>query len=100
EEHNSPRAFSENAVQGGREMQNQQKLRCARNDLSVLESQTSSHATDLIKVHTFGGRGSPSFLSFRRSKEWSRAPAVSGERWPLRDFRIPSMTCVLLGRRP
>jgi hypothetical protein len=42
-------------------MQNQQKLRCARNDLSVLEFQTSSHATDLIKVHTFGGRGSPSF---------------------------------------
>jgi hypothetical protein len=42
-------------------MQNHERYRCARTYLSGLESQTSSHRTDFITVHTFGGRGSPSF---------------------------------------
>ena len=42
-------------------MQNRRKHRRARNDLSILEFRTSEHVRDFITVHTFGGRGSPSF---------------------------------------
>jgi hypothetical protein len=42
-------------------MRNQQKYRCDRRYLSGFESRTSGHQTDFITVHTFGGRGSPSF---------------------------------------
>ena len=61
-------------------MQNQHKYRCDRyvqrhdlhdlnnlhdlqdrQDLIDLESRTSNHMADFITVHTFGGRGSPSF---------------------------------------
>ena len=42
-------------------MQNQQRPRCARNDLNVFEFRLSGHVKSFITVHTFGGRGSPSF---------------------------------------
>ncbi len=42
-------------------MQNHQNDRCARNDLSVFEVRISERMPDFITVHTFGGRGSPSF---------------------------------------
>jgi hypothetical protein len=42
-------------------MQNQQRHRRGRSDLSDLGSRTSGHVTTFITVHTFGGRGSPSF---------------------------------------
>jgi hypothetical protein len=42
-------------------MRSRKKYRCTPNYLSVLESEVSSYMTDLITVHTFGGRGSPSF---------------------------------------
>jgi hypothetical protein len=45
----------------GGEMQNRQNERWARNDLSALEVQISDRMPDFITVHTFGGRGSPSF---------------------------------------
>jgi hypothetical protein len=32
-----------------------------RKDLNDREFRTSGHLTDFITVHTFGGRGSPSF---------------------------------------
>jgi hypothetical protein len=58
-----------NCIKGDREMQNQYKGRSVgndlrsdlRNDLDDLEFRTSGHLTDFITVHTFGGRGSPSF---------------------------------------
>jgi hypothetical protein len=45
----------------GGEMQNHHNDRCARNDLSALEVRISERMPDFITVHTFGGRGSPSF---------------------------------------
>jgi hypothetical protein len=42
-------------------MQNQQKNRCDRKFLDWVEFQLSGFVTDFITVHTFGGRGSPSF---------------------------------------
>ena len=35
--------------------------RSNREGLNYPESRTGSHAIDFIHVHTFGGRGSPSF---------------------------------------
>ncbi len=42
-------------------MRNQHKYRGARKYLGVLEFRTHGYVTELITVHTFGGRGSPSF---------------------------------------
>jgi hypothetical protein len=75
EEHNPRQRFSETlrtdrhsasrmrqcGPRGGGEMQNHQNDRCARNDLSVFEVRISERMPDFITVHTFGGRGSPSF---------------------------------------
>jgi len=42
-------------------MRNQQKHRCDRKYLNGLEFRPSGLVMDFITVHTFGGRGSPSF---------------------------------------
>ena len=42
-------------------MRNQQKHRCDREYPNGLEFRPSVLVTDFITVHTFGGRGSPSF---------------------------------------
>jgi hypothetical protein len=42
-------------------MRNQQKHRCDREYLNGFEFRSSGLVTDFITVHTFGGRGSPSF---------------------------------------
>lgn len=42
-------------------MQNQQRHRRGRGKLSDLGYRTSRQVTSFITVHTFGGRGSPSF---------------------------------------
>ena len=42
-------------------MRNQQRPRRPRNDLKVLEFRPNSLVRNFIAVHTFGGRGSPSF---------------------------------------
>jgi hypothetical protein len=55
------RAFAQARIPGGGEMQSQESYRCAPTYQSVAEFQASSHRTDFITVHTFGGRGSPSF---------------------------------------
>jgi hypothetical protein len=48
------------AAKGSCLMRNQQK-RCDRKYLNGLEFRPSCLMTDFITVHTFGGRGSPSF---------------------------------------
>jgi hypothetical protein len=40
---------------------NWRSFRGARHDLSVFEFRISDRMPDFITVHTFGGRGSPSF---------------------------------------
>jgi hypothetical protein len=45
----------------GTDMQNQQRHCRGRADLSDLGSRIRARITDFVTVHTFGGRGSPSF---------------------------------------
>jgi hypothetical protein len=58
-----PGAFSgtPETARVGTDMQNQQRHCRGRGDLSDLVSRIRARVASFVTVHTFGGRGSPSF---------------------------------------